>query len=149
MRRGYQSPGDWVVYWHTHCEEQHCMWFSWLHYSGKWLPSLGPCNMPAEYSYHFTRRTLGFIVIWSLKVLRLCTCNGKAVILTSLGSPSKSRAKNFCEDKGRRCGEQASLYKDWPLAMLLSCQVLCLGLPWLGPVWEDLSATAHKYMMME
>lgn len=112
---------------HAHCEQQLCLWFSWLHYSGKLLPLLGLCSMPTEQVCHFTRRTLAFTGNWSRKVLRLSTYHGKAGILTSLGSPSKSRAKNFCEDKGRRCGEQVSLSKDRPLATLLSCQVLCPG----------------------
>lgn len=119
---------------HAHCEEQLCLWFSWLHYSGKRLPLLGLCSMPTEQDWLFARGTLAFVVIWSLKELRRSTFHGKAGILTSLGSPSKSRAKNFCEDKGRRCGKQVSLSKDRPLATLLSCQVLCPG---PSPAWPS------------
>lgn len=134
---------------HAHCEEQLCLWFSWLHYSDKGLPPLGLCSMPTEQDWLFARGTLAFVVIWSLKVLRCSTYHGKAGILTSLGSPSKSRAKNFCEDKGRRCGEQVSLSKDQPLAALLSCQVLCPG---PSPAWPSVGRPEFyctQHMMVE
>ena len=65
-------------------------------------PSLGLSRVNATSYYDFTRE-ISFIHM-QLELKDLKPIIKKPKVLTSLGSPCKSRGKDFCEDKGRGCG---------------------------------------------